>query len=395
MRIKDNPRHLLDMLPFSYATRNLLRDPSGLIQKISGAGLVVFLVFAAGSFNDGMERVLRATGSPHNVILLGAGSEESVERSEITVQSETLATAGIRGIEQRAGVPAVSGEVQYMGKLFLQDGSGAQALLRGVTPAAFEVHREVRIIEGNYPGPGEVLVGRLAHRTLDAPASALAVGKQISFEEQTLTIAGIFDAPGTVMESEIWFTRSDLMTLTQRENLSCVVIRMENPEDFAKADLFARQRLDLELVALRETDYYGKLAQFYAPIRGMTWLTALLVGFGAAFGGMNMLYAAFASRIREIGTLQAVGYSRMAVFVSLLQESLLATLIGTLLAALLAGFLLEGFTINFSMGTFRLALTPQIIALGIGTGFILGTLGTIPPALRCLRASLPVALRSG
>ena len=85
---------------------------------------------------------------------------------------------------------------------------------------------------------------------------------------------------------------------------------------FVNADLFARQRLDLELVAMRESDYYGKLAQFYAPIRGMTWLTAILIAAGAAFGGMNMLYAAFATRIREIATLQAVGYSRISIFVS-------------------------------------------------------------------------------
>lgn len=382
------------MLPFSYATRNLLRDPSRLIQKIGGAALVVFLIFAAGSFNNGMERVLQATGSPLNVILLGAGSEESVERSEIAVQSETLAAAGIRGIAGRAGRPAVSGEVHYMGEVALADGGEPQALLRGVTPAAFEVHQEVRVIEGNFPGPGEVLVGRLAHLTLDTTSESLAVGERITFEGQSMKVAGVFDAPGTVMESEIWFNRSDLMTLTQRENLSCIVVRMESLDAFANADLFARQRLDLELVAMRESDYYGKLAQFYAPIRGMTWLTAILIAAGAAFGGMNMLYAAFATRIREVATLQAVGYSRVSIFVSLLQESLLATLLGTLLAAFLAVGLLEGVAVNFSIGTFTLALTPDVIALGLGAGLALGSLGAIPPALRCLKASLPVALRS-
>ena len=366
-----------------------------MLQKIGGAALVVFLIFAAGAFNDGMKRVLTATGSSRNVILLGAGSEESVERSEISVQAETLAAAGIRGIEERAGAPAVSGEVHYMGEVQLADGSEPQALLRGITPAAFEVHREVRIIAGSFPGPGEVLVGRLAYLTLDTPSESLQVGNQIGFEEQFFTISGIFDAPGTVMESEIWFGRTDLMTFTQRENLSCIVARMNTSEDFTYADLFARQRLDLELVAMRESDYYGKLAQFYAPIRGMTWLTALLIAAGAAFGGMNMQYAAFATRIREIATLQAVGYSRISIFVSLLQESLLATLIGTLLAAFLAVALLEGIAVNFSIGTFSLSLTPKVIMMGLVTGMALGTIGAIPPALRCLRASLPVALRSG
>lgn len=382
------------MLPFSYAIRNLLRDPTRLLQKVCGAALVVFLVFAAGAFNSGMERVLQATGSAHNVILLGAGSEESVERSEVSVQAETLAAAGIRGIDTRAGFPAVSGEVHYMGKVRLAGDKESQALLRGVTPAAFEVHREVRILEGRFPGPGELILGRLAYRSLDTEAEALAIGRSIEFEGQRFEIVGHFDAPGTVLESEIWMNRSDLMTLTQRENLSCVVVRMADPESLARADLFARQRLDLELVALPETAYYGKLATFYAPIRGMTWLTAVLVAVGAALGGMNMLYAAFASRIREIATLQAIGYSRLSIFVSLLQESLLATLLGTLLAALMAATLLESVTVNFSIGTFRLLLTPKVIGTALASGLLLGSLGAIPPALRCLRAPLPQALRS-
>lgn len=383
------------MLPLSYATRNLLRDPIRLLQKVGGAALVVFLVFAAGAFDRGMESVLLATGSPHNVILLGAGSEESVERSEVAVSAETQITAGVRGIEHRAGMPAVSGEVHYMGEIHFPAGKEAQALLRGVTPAAFEVHREVRLVAGTFPGSGEVIVGRLAHRALNVPEAWLSPGAQVVFEHQPLTISGVFDAPGTVMESEIWFSRSDLMTLTQRDNLSCVVLRLAKAEDFGYAELFAQQRLDLELVAIRESDYYGKLAQFYAPIRGMTWLTALLVGLGAVFGGINMLYAAFASRIREIATLQAIGFSRRTILFSLVQESLLATLLGTLLAAVLAVFIVEGITVNFSMGTFSLSLSPPVIVMGLATGVALGSLGAIPPAVRCLRAPLPVALRSG
>ncbi len=77
--------------------------------------MVVFLIFSASSFNEGMKDVLSASGSERNVILLGAGSEESVERSEVMVQAVQQAAAGIRGIDKRLGVPAVSGEVHYMG----------------------------------------------------------------------------------------------------------------------------------------------------------------------------------------------------------------------------------------------------------------------------------------
>jgi ABC-type lipoprotein release transport system permease subunit len=253
----------------------------------------------------------------------------------------------------------------------------------------------VRLVEGQYPHPGEVMVGRLAHHTLGVSTAQLAPGRTVVLEDQEFTISGIFEAPGTVLESEVWFDRNDLMTAIQRDALSCVVVRMQSPGGYANADLFARQRLDLELVAVRESEYYAKLGSFYAPLRGMTWLTAGLVGAGAVFGGLNILYAAFASRIRELATLQAIGFSRGAILWSLIQESLLATLLGTLLAAALAVFWLEGITIPFSIGAFSLLLPLPVLGLGLMVGLLLGTLGALPPAMRCLGAPLPSALRAG
>ncbi|MEM9016139.1 MAG: ABC transporter permease [Verrucomicrobiota bacterium] len=382
------------MLPFSYSVRNLLRDPVKLIQKVGGAALVVFLIFAAAAFNGGMEQVLTASGSERNVIFLGAGSEESVERSEIMVQSEDQIAAGVRGIDSRVGSLAVSGEVHYMGNVGIGEAADVQVVFRGITPSAFEVHREVRLNEGSFPASGEVIVGRLAWHTLGVAMKALAIGERISFEGQEFVVSGVFEAPGTVMESEIWIDRSDLMTAVQRDSLSCVIVRMGSDGDFADADLFSKQRLDLELVAIRESDYYGKLAKFYGPIRAMTWLTAGLVAAGAVFGGLNMLYAAFSSRITELATLQAVGFSRWAILVSLIQESLLATLIGTLLASFLAVVLIEGVNVPFTIGTFEMTLTFSVILLGLGTGIVLGSIGALPPAIRCLASPLPVALRS-
>jgi putative ABC transport system permease protein len=126
----------------------------------------------------------------------------------------------------------------------------------------------------------------------------------------------------------------------------------------------------------------------------MTWLTAGLVAAGAVFGGFNMLYAAFAARIRELATLQAVGFRRRAILLSLVQESMLATLLGTLLASFLAVTFLEGINVPFSIGTFRLLLPTHVLALGLGVGIVLGAIGALPPAARCLGAPLPVALRS-
>lgn len=382
------------MLPLSYALRNLFRDKSRLLQTIGGSALVVMLVMAAAALNGGMKQVLAASGSPLNSILLGAGSEESIQRSEVSPQLAGIAEATIPGVSKVMDRTAVTPEIHYMSALHTADGKKGQALFRGVTPAALLVHPEVRLIQGTFPKSGEVMVGKLAWRKLGVGEDALEVGKKVWLDRAEMRLSGTFAAPGTVMESEIWAVIGDLRMLAQRETVSCVVLRMERPEDFPEASLFAQQRLDLELTAMRESDYYAALGNFYKPIRIMTWLTAGLVAAGAIFGGFNTLYAAFASRIRELATLQAIGFGRFAIFLSLVQESLVASLTGTLLASAAALLLFDGMTIPFSIGAFTIGITPGVALIGLMTGISLGILGSIPPAIRCLLPALPKALRS-
>jgi putative ABC transport system permease protein len=382
------------MLPLSYALRNLFRDKSRLVQTVGGSALVVLLVIAATALNGGMSQVLSASGSERNVILLGAGSEESIQRSEVSALLGGIAEAGVRGVSQTLGRPAASAEIHYMTFLKDADGRKGQGLFRGVTPRALLVHPEVRLLEGTFPQSGEVMVGKLAWRKLGIPEDMLKSGAKVEVDGSSMTVSGVFAAPGTVMESEIWAALGDLHMLAQRETVSCVVLRMDDPADFEEADLFGQQRLDLELTAMRESDYYAALGSFFKPLRVMTWITAGLIAAGAVFGGFNTLYAAFASRIRELATLQAIGFGRWAVFISLVQESLIACLTGTLVASVIALLLLDGRTIPFSIGAFTVSISPQVAVTGLITGVLLGILGAIPPAIRCLRPPLPKALRS-
>jgi putative ABC transport system permease protein len=382
------------MLPFTYAVRNLFRSKSRLLQTIGGSALVVLLVMASVSINHGMKQVLSASGSDRNVILVGAGSEESIQRSEVAESSAGIAETSIPGISERLGIRAVSSEIHYMNYLQLPDGHRSQAMLRGVTPAAMRVHPEIRITEGTFPSSGQVMVGRLAWRKLGLKEDRLKPGVRVMLDGQSLVVSGKFSAPGTVLESELWATLGDLRVLSKRDTLSCVVIRLDDPADFDEADLFAKQRLDLEISALRESDYYARLSSFFKPLRAMTWITAGLIAAGALFGGLNTLYAAFASRVREMATLQAIGFGRGSLLLSLIQESTLACLSGALIASLIAVLLLDGRTIPFSIGTFTLEISPSVALTGMGTGLFLGLLGVLPPALRCLKPSLHAALRT-
>ncbi len=385
------------LLPIEYSVRNLGRSPLRLALSLAGAFLVAGLALAAGGFVSGMERSLRATGSEHNVILLGAGSEESVQRSEIGAGVAGLVAASVPGIRTSAGVAHVSAETHIdlpVGRE-ADAPSGATVLIRGVTPAATLVHAQVQIVEGGFPeaGRNELLVGALVHARLGARERDLALGQSLWIDDEPWTIVGRFIAPGTAMEAEIWTSNNDLKVSARRDTDSCIVLTLEGAE-FADVDAFCKRRLDLELVAMRETDYYGALAAFYAPVRTVAWATAALIGLGGLFGGLNTMYAAFAARIRELGMLQCLGYRRLAIVISLAQESILVAAAGSLAACALALWLLDGVAVRFSMGAFGMVVDAPVVAIGLGAGLLLGLVGALPPAWRSLRMPIPESLKS-
>ncbi len=382
------------MIPFSHCIRNLLRRPGQSCQLIAGSCVVVLLVMTAASMNHAMKQTLGNTGDPLNTIIIGAGSEESVERSEVKQGVAEIIGSSISGIRQIMDKPSLSPEIHFNGMLSTQDGESSQALIRGVQHVALWVHQRVRILEGRFPNPGEIMVGRLAHKKLGFNRSQLQIGQILVFNGEELIISGIFDAIGTVLEAEVWVPLQDLMTYTQRENLSCVVVTLNEARSFGDLDAFTKRRLDLELVAIQETEYYTKLSTFYEPIRWMAWICAFLLSIGALFGGLNALYASFSSRIQEFGAIQAIGFNRWKILISLIVESSITGLIGSFLAFGIVVLILQGITVPFSIGVFVLNFTQIILALGAGTGLVLGVIGGLPPAWNCLRPSLPETLRA-
>lgn len=383
-------------LPSEYAVRNLGRSPLRLSLSVAGAALVVLLVLAAGAFVRGMRQSLAVSAAEDNVILLGAGSEESIERSEIKASVAGQAAASVDGIKTRLGVPYVSPEIHLFTNVrFEPDGQPYPTLLRGVTAPAFLVHKQVRLTEGRAPAPGadEVIVGRLAATRMNVGAANLAVGQVILLDDRRWTIVGHFEAPSTVMDAEVWIPLSDLLVFAKRETVSCVVLTLEDGE-FADVEAFAKQRLDLELVAMREGEYYGKLSAFFRPVQVMVWITAALIALGGLLGGLNMMYAAFAARVREIGALQAIGYPRRAILLSLLQESLLTAAVGALVAAAVGILFLDGLAVRFSMGAFGLVVDSSVMLWALASALVLGVVGALPPAWRCLRLPIPVALKT-
>jgi len=392
-------RTTMRQLPFYYAFRNLGRSRVRLAASILGSALVVLLVLAAGGFVRGMQMTLSSHEGLHeNVMILGTGSEEGVERSQIDASVEGIAAASVPGLKERAGVVYASPEIHAALPVRASAGSDHEllAVMRGVRPVALLVHPDVEIVEGRPPrnGHDELMVGALAATRLGLPDDRLAPGRTLWFDDREWTIVGRFAAPNTVMNAEIWLPLTDLQIATNRESsLSCVVVTLGSAR-FADVDLFAKSRLDLEISALREGDYYSSIASFYAPIRLMILVTAALIASGGVLGGLNTMYAAFAARVREVGMLQALGFTRRAIVMNMAEESVFAAACGALVGAGAGLLLLDGLAVKFSMGAFAITLDAPVMLAGVLGGLLVGFVGAIPPAVRCLRLPITEALKS-
>ena len=66
------------MLPIAYTIRNVFRRPVLTLQLVGGSGMVVLLIMVAFAINQAMQETLTNSGSEQNIILLSAGSEESI-----------------------------------------------------------------------------------------------------------------------------------------------------------------------------------------------------------------------------------------------------------------------------------------------------------------------------
>ncbi len=386
-------------LPFQYAFRNLGRSGVRLAASLIGSSLVVLLVLASGGFVRGMQLTLTQGAALHdNVMILGAGSEEGVERSQIDAAVEGIAAASIPGLKEQAGVIYASPEI-HAALPVREDAESTEdlsAVMRGVRPVALLVHPEVEIIEGRPPMSGheEIMVGELVATGLGLPDERLALGQTLRFDDRDWTVVGRFSAPNTVMNAEIWIPLTSLQIATNRESsLSCVVVTLDSAT-FADADLFVKSRLDLEVTAIHEREYYASIAAFYGPIRVMIIITAILIASGGILGGLNTMYAAFAARVREVGMLQALGFTRSSIVVNLVQESVFAASCGALIGAVLGVVLLDGLAVKFSMGAFALTIDAPVLLIGILSGLVVGLVGAIPPAIRCLRLPIAEALKS-
>ena len=382
------------LLPWEYAIRNLFRRPLRTTLTFAGLTTVIVLVFVVVGFIRGLERSLAVSGDEQTAVIFSLGMGENLEYSSIPMRTSDLVPASVGGIQERFGHKYVSPELYLGTQIGIEGQEESMGLIRGVTQPALLVRRQIEIEEGDWPKTGEVMVGRMAAAKLGATKADLAIGQTLKFEGRSWRISGVFTAGGAAFESEAWCRLDELQQAMKRQDLSIVAVTLAAGVDFADLDLFCKERLDLELQTMQETDYYASLQKDYGPVRWLAWLVVSLVSGAGVFAGLNTMYGSVVSRIPELATLQTIGFVRRSIVVSLMQEGVLLAAAASLLAALIALIFVNGAAVRFTMGAFSLRIDSVAVLIGCGVGLSLGFVGAIPPAIRALRMPIVDGLKA-
>ncbi|MCK6447930.1 MAG: ABC transporter permease [Planctomycetes bacterium] len=382
------------LLPLDYAVRNLGRRRTRTLLAAASSALVAALLVATAAFVRGLERTFQGAARDDTVILLSSVAERDVVRSTVVAGLGELVAASVQGIAAVDGAPLVSDEIHMGTNVRLAgDPSTRAGFVRGVTDRAFLVHDAVTLLEGRPPRAGEVVIGRLAAEQLGVPEHELALGKSLEFEGSSFTIVGRFAAPGTTIEGEIWTPLAPLRGLTKRDDSSATFVKLADPGALAELELFAKRRLDLELVVIPTAVYYKELADYFAPIQSLSWALAGLIALAALFGGANTLNAAVQDRVRELATLRAVGYGTFALVCSLATEALVLAAAGALIGLAAARLFLAGSSVRIAMSAFELSVDAPAILAGIVGALFLALFGTAPAAWRVSKLPVAAALK--
>jgi putative ABC transport system permease protein len=171
--------------------------------------------------------------------------------------------------------------------------------------------------------------------------------------------------------------------------------------DAAKKAIIDRIEKDeqFNLKVVDEQEYYEKQTLTSQILWYAGTFIAILLTIAAMFAAATTMYAAVASRAREIGTLRALGFRRRSILFSFLLESTLLCLMGGALGCL-ATLPLNGLSTGtanwatFSEITFAFRFGPFVLGLGILLALCMGVLGGLFPAIRAVTLNIVNALRA-
>jgi len=375
------------------ASMNVLSIPQRLwmsIANLAAVAVAVGVSVGLGALVAGFETTIQNSGSEDVAIVLRGGSGQEV--NSVIGKDQARIIAESPGIARTAeGQPVVSEELYLIvdGK---RRGTGAESNLplRGIGPLGLQTRPNAALVEGRMfaPGSNEIVVGR---GILDQ-FEGFALGTNIRLGANTWRVVGVFAAPGSVLESELWADAAVVQSLFNRgASIQMVRAKLTSAaaiEQFQSA-LTSDPRLNVEVKS--ERDFYSAQSSATVGLVGLiNGPLGVILGLGALAGALNTMYASISSRGPEIATLRILGFSGVATFVGTLAEALALSLLGALVGFVVAYLSFNGASTSsigsgFTQVVFQLKVTPALVVQSAVLALVIGLLAGLFPAWKASR----------
>jgi len=368
---------------------------------VFGLSLLVGLIVFLAAFGRSVSRTLRLPGDPRQLVVLSKKAQ-TFEFSSIPAAELDLLESDVLDLLDTGefGEALFSREVYHFVNVRLaKDPANEErrSLMLGIDPdLADRMVVGFELTEGDPPEPeaNQVMVGRAVAGKLRVPQSMLAVGSKLYLRDVELTVSGIFEARGTIAENWILLPHDDLRNTLGRRDYSFARMRVKDGTDLEA--LASRLNLD-ERYSIRvfpEATYFADFTAGFDHFQRFALLVALVLCVGGILTGMNTMHNAIAGRIREIGTLRVLGFSKARIFLAFLMESLLLCGLAGIGGAAL-GLLTNGLPVRIPVAaTFPVTVDGGALAIGIVSALLMGLLGILFPMTRALRKPPVEAVRA-
>lgn len=406
---------------FKIAIRNLMRYKRRtlLTSSLVAIGVVFVLVFVAvsGSFKNMI--IGQITGSMLGDIQIHRkGYVASIENLPLTLNMKPESVAKLeKALKETKGIEAYSPRIKF-GGMFSTFAETTNIRLNGVYP-----DREMkttpllqsRIVEGEKTiKKGDVLVPELLAKGMNVKVGdtvvMIATNKDGSVNGKQLRVGGILESATGPGGRDGYLHIEDAMEILRMDEMeiSEIAVRLSNFDNLhqvsAKLDTALAQDNGSKGKSIFEVHTWEALSPFYNIARMidvMTFFIRLMLIAIVLVSIMNVMVMAVFERIREIGTIAAIGTLPGKILSMFVIEGLCLGIFGAALGTLVGSvtvFVLKLVRIKFNFGMQTgLVLLPSLhvqdIVLISAIVILVAVIGSLQPALKASRMAPIDALR--
>jgi putative ABC transport system permease protein len=374
--------------------------------SILSIACVAAVILSVLAMTEGMMKTLQRTGLDNTVLVMRAGAMSELQSVMFPVEVNILANnrkviKDEQGLSQVSAEMFVNAEVSYIANRGNkeQETQINSLALRGISDATQKFRPNFRLVEGNMfeTGVRQLIIGQAIARKMPE----LTVGKMITLGGAQWKISGVFSDGNSVFESELWADIGMVQSDYRRGNtIQSIRLALKDISDLSALEKEWQEDPRLNIRVLTEKQFFADQASSLTRlIRWLGFPIAIVMAIGAMVAALNTMYAAIASRSKEIATHKAIGFSPFAISTSILCEALLIAFVGGVSGILPLYLVFDGWTAatqnasNLSQMMFNFDITLLLIFKTMSLALFIGLLGGLLPAIKAMRLPVTEALR--